>query len=117
MATFTTQSKTPLSWTAPPPVEVVGDAYELLISDDYKLDIGGGFYLTIKPEAVDIFWTTTDKNTGSNHWPSPTVTTPFLDIGDGFNLLVATGYKLQIGDDAVTETPWTNESKNSPAHY
>ena len=109
MANWTTQSRTPLGWTAPPPVELVGEAYELLISDNFKLDIGGGFNLTIKPESVETVYTTSTKSTGSNNWPSTVVTEAdrFLDIGNGFSLLISTEYKLIIDPEERGETNWT----------
>jgi len=105
MGTFTTVSKKKIAWPAPPPVEVVGEAYELLISDDYKLDIGGGFNLTIKPAATTIQYTHIDKT--KNTWPEPLVQTSYhLDIGNGFNLLIDDTNKLII-NTSRPETKWT----------
>ena len=116
--TFTNTTRTPISWDAPPPVEVEGEAYVFLISDTYKLDIGNGFNLTIKPAAVDIQWTTTDKAQGGNMWPAPALSNVnYVDIGGGFNLLIGNGYKLQISTGATNETAWTPVTKNAPAQY
>ncbi len=118
MAVFTTITKQKLNWYAPPPVEITGEAYDFLISDDWKLDIGAGYHLNIKPADVDIFWTTSNKSTGSNTWPT-VITTDinFLDIGNGFNLLISDDYKLQISTGEVSETPWTPTPKNAPPIY
>ena len=109
MANWTTQSRTPLGWTAPPPSPNQGEAYELLIGDGFKLDIGGGFNLTIKPESVEAVYTTTTKSAGSNNWPAtPFVDADrFLDIGGGYSLLVSTEHKLIIDPEERGETSWT----------
>lgn len=112
MATFTTTSKSKLSWKAPV-VEAAaeeGEAYEFLISDDYKLDIGGGFFLTIQPQKTQIQWTHSNKNKYS--FPGTvTESEVFLDIGDGFNLNIGDGFILQIGTSERNETPWTKINK------
>lgn len=63
-------------------------------------------------------FTTTSKP--AIHWDAPPPvdnTNPFfLNIGDGYNLLIATGYKLII-QTGTSETPWTTISKNSPVNY
>ena len=113
MATWTPQSKTPLTWVAPPPTEGEGEAYELLIGDGFKLDIGNGFYLTIQPAETETSWTPTSKAQGTHTWPQTIVeqTDTFLDIGSGFNLLIDDTHKLII-DPARSDTPWTTITRN-----
>lgn len=118
MSVFTTITKQKLNWEAPPPVEITGEAYDLLISDDWKIDIGDGFHLNIKPADIDIFWATSERSTGSNTWPSVISTeVNFLDIGSGFNLLISDDYKLEISTGEVSVTPWTPTTKNAPPNY
>jgi len=110
MATFTTLSKNKISWVAPAPVAIVGEAYELLIADTYKLDIGDGFYLTIKPAATSIQYTNVGKT--KNTWPAPASvkTDYFINIGDDFNLLIDNSNKLII-NPRQAEVPWTTISR------
>lgn len=112
MATYTTVSKQKLSWVGTNPEPVATEAFELKISDDYKLNIGSGFNLTISPAGADIFWATTGKSKG-HMWPAEqTVTTNrLLDIGDGYGLNIGNGYNLVIGPPRG-DTPWTKISRN-----
>ena len=61
---------------------------------------------------------TTVSKTKTN-WESPSSPPAvdidyFLNIGSGFNLLIATGHKLVVGVEAGdrTETPWTGVTKD-----
>jgi len=116
MATFLTVNKSPLSWTAPPPEDRTKPAVELLISDDYKLDIGSGYNLTIQPATAEVQWTEVTRSNGGHVWPGTyTGADQFLNIGDGYNLLISDDYKLIIDPDR-SETPWTPVTRN-PAQY
>lgn len=120
MATFTTVTKRKALWEAPPPEEVTGEAYELLIGGGFKLNIGSGYNLTIQPGTVSIQWTNTNKVGGKNLWPTFVNPDTFLDIGNGYNLLIQDGHKLLIGDGNLDKVPgdiWTNVSRNSKVQY
>lgn len=113
MPVWTTVSRKPINFDAPPPVEIVGDAYELLISDTYKLDIGGGYYLTIKPAATSIQYTHTNKSTGKNNWPQEVSRSDYwgLNIGNGYNLLIDDTNILGVGTKRNITT-WSTQSRN-----
>ena len=113
MAVFTTLTKQKLSWPAPPLAEITRTAYEFLISDSYKLDVGG-YYLTIQPASVETVYTTTPKASNGLSWTSPSseVTDVFFEITDGYNLLISDSYKLII-DPARGETIWTKIEKSN----
>lgn len=61
-------------------------------------------------------FTTLTKNRLS--WPSPETTVAggsakYLNIGDGFNLLIGNGYKLIIQPGGRQDAVWTNRNKYS----
>lgn len=116
MATFTTISKVPLDWQAPPPEKVTGVAYQLDIGSGFLLDIGDGFNLTIQPEIAQIQWTRTGK-TVQHEWPAQVTPDEFyLSIGGGFDLLIGDGYKLSIGPSRPS-TVWSGIDKNEIPRY
>lgn len=111
--TWTTQSRNPISYDAPPPQPVVGEAYELLIGGGFKLNIGDGFNLTIKPASTPIQYTHVNKSQGANNWPDPDTLAQdyFLNIGDGYNLLISPAHKLIVDPDYY-DTPWETITRN-----
>lgn len=112
MANFTTISRGKLKWQAPPQSDVsAGQAYELIIGDTHKLNIGSGFNLVVQSEIAQIQWTKPSKSVPNTWSARVTSRTSFLNIGGGYNLLINDTNQLEIGD--LGSTAWSNSSKSN----
>ena len=110
MAVFTKTSKKKLSWVAPE-VNLSSEAYYLLISDTFFLDIGGGFKLVATPENAPTNWDTTMRSKYT--WPAtPTDTTDkLLEIADGYYLNIGSDFNLLAGTGERALSNWTPITK------
>lgn len=112
MATFTTISRGKTNWQGPVAERANTDAYELLISPDYKLNIGSGYNLTISPEFVPTTWTPTTRTPQSFVAPATPRTADVLIVGGEYTLNIGSGYNLVIDPNQGGNRYWTNLQKS-----